>query len=86
MTINNMKNVSKQEQTVIDFGEKNIPRQNYSRVITLDKKLLNACGCDVSPNSEIRAKIELVKDKKEDFIKVTPFCPNDAEPTEEKEP
>jgi len=79
-----MKNVSKQEQTVIDFGEKNIPRQNYSRVITLDKKLLNACGCDVSPDSEIRAKIELVKDKKEDFIKVTPFCPNDSEPIREK--
>lgn len=85
MAINNMKNVSKQEQIVVSFGEKNIPRQNYSRVITLDKKLLNACGYDVSPDSEIRAKVELVKDKKEDFIKVTPFCPDDAEPTEEKE-
>ncbi len=61
-------------ETIIDFGEKRVPRQNYSRVITLDKTLLQNCGCDVSPDSEIKAKVELVKSPDENYIKVTPFC------------
>jgi len=65
---------SKNSETVINFGEKRIPRQNYSRVIILDKTLLQNCGCDVSANSEIKAKVELVKKPDENFIKVTPFC------------
>ncbi len=69
-----MKNTSTQSETTIDFGEKRVPRQNYSRVITLDKTLLQNCGCDVSPDSEIKAKVELVKRPDENFIKVTPFC------------
>ncbi|MCH8915087.1 MAG: hypothetical protein IIA82_04505 [Thaumarchaeota archaeon] len=65
---------SKNSETVIDFGEKRVPRQNYSRVIILDKTLLQNCGCDVSPDSEIKAKVELVKRSDENFIKITPFC------------
>ncbi len=61
-------------ETILDFGEKRVPRQNYSRVITLDKTLLQNCGCNTSPDSEIRAKVELVKKHDESFIKVTPFC------------
>ena len=68
------KSVKNQTETVIDFGEKRVPRQNYSRVITLDKTLLQNCGCDVSPDSEIKAKVELVKTPDENYIKVTPFC------------
>ena len=76
MTIKNMKQRTndKPNETIVDFGEKKIPRQNYSRVITLDKKLLENCGCDTSRGSEIKAKVELVKRPDEDFIKITPFC------------
>ncbi len=70
------RNNNKPNETIIDFGEKKIPRQNYSRVITLDKKLLENGGCDTSPDSEIKARVELVKRPDEDFIKVTPFCEN----------
>jgi len=72
-------NISKKAETVIDFGEKRVPRQNYSRVITLDKTLLQNCGCDVSPDSEIKAKVELVKTPDENYIKVTPFCDDTTE-------
>ena len=61
-------------ETVIGFGEKRVPRQNYSRVITLSKTLLENCGCDVSPNSEIKAKVELAKKPDENYIRITPFC------------
>ena len=70
------RNKNKPNETIVDFGEKKIPRQNYSRVITLDKKLLENCGCDTSRDSEIKARVELVKRPDEDFIKVTPFCEN----------
>ncbi len=70
----NKKNNDKPNETIVDFGEKKIPRQNYSRVITLDKKLLENCGCDTSRDSEIKARVELVKRPDEDFIKITPFC------------
>jgi len=72
-------------ETVIDFGEKRIPRQNYSRVLTLDKILLQNCGCDVSPDSEIKAKVELVKRPDENFIKVTPFCESSQDKIESKD-
>ncbi len=68
------RNSNKPNETIVDFGEKKIPRQNYSRVITLDKKLLENCGCDTSRDSEIKARVELVKRPDEDFIKITPFC------------
>jgi hypothetical protein len=70
----NMVKETTETETIIDFGEKRVPRQNYSRVITLDKTLLQNCGCDVSPDSEIKAKVELVKSPDENYIKVTPFC------------
>ena len=66
-------------ETIIDFGEKRVPRQNYSRVITLDKTLLQNCGCNVSPDSEIKAKVELVKSLDENYIKITPFCDDATE-------
>ncbi len=68
------KTLQTDSETVIDFGEKRVPRQNYSRVITLDKTLLQNCGCNVNPDSEIRARVELVKRPDENYIKVTPFC------------
>jgi len=74
-----MEKQTNETETVIDFGEKRVPRQNYSRVITLDKTLLQNCGCDVSPDSEIKAKVELVKTPDENYIKVTPFCDDTTE-------
>ena len=72
-------------ETVIDFGEKRVPRQNYSRVLTLDKTLLQNCGCDISANSEIKAKVELVKRPDENYIKVTPFCESSQDEIESKD-
>jgi len=74
-----MKKQTTETETIIDFGEKRVPRQNYSRVITLDKTLLQNCGCDVSPDSEIKAKVELVKSPDENYIKITPFCDDTTE-------
>ncbi len=77
MTRVNLDN-AKSNDTVIPFGTKRVPRYNYSRVLTLDKKLLQICGCDVSPEAEIEIKIELVKTSDESYIKLTPVCTSPA--------
>ena len=63
-------------EVVIPFGEKKVRKHgDYTRVIALDKRALEACGC--SDTDDIRAKVELVKNPKHpdrDFLKVTPFC------------
>lgn len=60
-------------EVIINFGVKKIRRHgDYTRVIALDKKALQACGC--SDNMVIMAKIELVKSNDYSFLKITPFC------------
>ena len=70
------KSTQNETETIVDFGEKRVPRQNYSRVITLDKDLLRNCGCDVSQDAEIKATVELVKSSDGSYIRITPFCDN----------
>lgn len=73
------------EPTIIKFGEKRVPRQNYSRVITLDKDLLRNCGCDVSQDAEIKATVELVKSSDGLYIRITPFCDKVTQKEQEEE-
>jgi len=67
------KDTKQDTEVVIPFGEKKVRKHgDYTRVIALDKKALQACGC--STEGEIMARIELVKKPDQDFLKVTPFC------------
>jgi len=60
-------------EVTIDFGTKKIRKHgDYTRVVALDKKALQACGCP--DNQVIMAKIEMVKNNEACFLKVTPFC------------
>ena len=60
-------------EVTIDFGTKKIRKHgDYTRVIALDKKALQACGCP--DNQVIMAKIEMIKNNETCFLKVTPFC------------
>ena len=70
------KTKTKDGETTIDFGTRKIPRYNYSRIITLDKKLFENCGCSAEPDAEIKAQVHLVKKPDESYIKLIPFCEN----------
>ncbi len=73
--IENAVEMKEPETVVVGFGNKKIRKHGeYTRVIALDKKILENCGCD--PDTEIMAKVELIKRPDEDFIKITPFCEN----------
>lgn len=55
-------------QVVTDFGLRKISNQNFSKVIALPKTALANCG-----NSRTsKFKIELVQDKGEKFLKLSP--------------
>lgn len=73
----------KDTEVVIPFGVKKVQKHgDYTRVIALDKRALEACGCSDTDN--IMAKVELVKKPNhpdQDFLKVTPFCKKQNEKT-----
>ena len=62
-----------ESESIIDYGTKKVPRANYSRLVVLDKNMLINCGCDTSPDSEIRVKVQLVKSHDANYIKLTPI-------------
>lgn len=68
-------------EVTIDFGNKKVRKHGeYTRVIALDKKALQACGC---PDGNIvMARVELIKTPDQGFLKVTPFC--DKVPQDDK--
>lgn len=73
----------KEFQVIVDFGVKKVRKHgDYTRVIALDKKALQACGCP--DDKVIMAKVELIKNPDRDFLKVTPFCA-DVSQNEKKE-
>lgn len=53
----------------IDFGERRISDQNFSKIITIPKTALANCGCK-NANS---ANIKLVQENGEKYIKLTPL-------------
>jgi len=62
-------------ESVIEFGERSVNAQNFSRVVTLPKEALRNCGCNLEDDAEsIKVKVDLVKNNKESFIKLTPIC------------
>jgi len=77
-------NISTDTEVVIPFGVKKVRKHgDYTRVIALDKKALEACGC--SDDKNIMAKVELVKRPNhpdQDFLRVTPFCTNEQDEEE----
>ena len=56
--------------TVVDFGERTISDQNFSKVCVLPKTALSNCGID----QNMKVNVKLVQDKGERYIKLTPVC------------
>jgi len=66
------KNKSKAE-TITDFGNRQLNKQNFSRTVVLPKTALKNCGCDLN-EKDIRVNVSLVQKGDERFIKVKPIC------------
>ena len=64
-------NPRKQLESIIDFGHRQLNRQNASRTVVLPKTALKNCGFDLD-GDDVRVNISLVERDDEKFIKISP--------------
>ncbi len=59
-------------ESIIDFGDRQLNRQNMSRTVVLPKTALKNAGFDLD-DDETRVNISLVERDDEKFIKISPI-------------
>ena len=69
MTSKTSKNNNK-GNSVIDFGERAISNQNFSKMVALPKTALKNCSND----KILKVNVKLVQNNGEKFLKLTPVC------------
>jgi len=70
-------------ETVTDFGDRQLNKQNFSRTVVLPKTALKNCGCDLN-DKNIKVNVSLVQKNDERFIKVVPIRTGTKEVTEDE--
>ena len=65
-------NTTKESEVSIDFGERKVNSQNFSKTVVLPKTALTGCGCNL--DDDIKMNIKLVTKGKEKSIVLTPIC------------
>jgi len=58
------------QPAVIDFGNRKISNQNFSKMVALPKDALRNCGVD----KVMSVNVKLVQENGEKFLKLTPVC------------
>ena len=58
-------------ESIIDFGDRQLNRQNMSRTVVLPKTALKNAGFDLE-DDETRVNVSLVERDDEKFIKISP--------------
>jgi len=64
-------NLRKQLESIIDFGDRQLNRQNASRTVVLPKTALKNCGFDLD-GDDVKVNVSLVQYDDEKFIKIIP--------------
>ncbi len=77
------KTSTKTAETITDFGNRQLNKQNFSRTVVLPKTALKNCGCNLDEDCEVN--VSLVQNNDERFLKITPVSPTDADLDEDKE-
>lgn len=67
---------------IIDFGDRQLNRQNKSRTVVLPKTALKNAGFDLDEEDE-RVNVSLVEHDDEKFIKISPVIENDDDEDDE---
>lgn len=76
---------SPQENEVsIDFGDRKVNSQNFSKTVVLPKTALTGCGCSLDEDIKVNVKLVSTKNGKK-VIVLTPVCGEQAEKTEDAE-
>ena len=67
-----MKKLRKALESIIDFGDRQLNRQNMSRTVVLPRTALENAGFDLDEEDE-RVNVSLVEHDDEKFIKISPI-------------
>ena len=59
-------------ESIIDFGDRQLNRQNMSRTVVLPKTALKNAGFDLD-DDDVRVNVSLVENDDEKFIKISPI-------------
>ena len=71
-------------ETIIDFGDRQLNRQNKSRTVVLPKTALKNAGFDLD-EEDSRVNVSLVQHDDEKFIKISPITETDDDDGDEDE-
>ncbi len=74
---------NKTAETITDFGDRQLNKQNFSRTVVLPITALKNCGCDLN-DKNIKVNVSLVQKNDERFIKVVPIGTGTKEVTEDE--
>jgi len=66
-------NLRKRLESIIDFGDRQLNRQNMSRTVVLPKTALKNCGFDLE-DDDAKVNVSLVERDDEKFIKISPIA------------
>jgi len=71
-------------ESIIDFGDRQLNRQNMSRTVVLPKTALKNCGCDLEED-DAKVNVSLVENDDEKFIKISPVSSTEDDDDEDDE-
>lgn len=63
--------IQNQSQIIMDFGERRVNSQNFSKTVVLPKTALQNCGCDLDDRN-LKVNVFLVQIGNEKFIQLVP--------------
>jgi len=77
-------NLRKRLESIIDFGDRQLNRQNMSRTVVLPKTALKNCGFDLE-DDDARVNVSLVERDDEKFIKISPITETEDDEDDDDE-
>jgi len=71
-------------ESIIDFGDRQLNRQNMSRTVVLPKTALKNCGFDLE-DDDAKVNVSLVERDDEKFIKISPIAETEDDDEEDED-
>jgi len=79
-----MKKLREAFESIIDFGDRQLNRQNMSRTVVLPKTALKNCGFDLD-DKDSKVNVSLVQHDDEKFIKISPIAETEDDDEEDED-
>jgi len=71
-------------ESIIDFGDRQLNRQNMSRTVVLPKTALRNCGFNLDED-DAKVNVSLVQHGDEKFIKISPITATEVDDDDDDE-